>query len=74
MVGDGTMTGGRGADGCVVADAFAGPVKQQVILAPEWTVALDVAVRLERPAVDGSYFMLRLAIAVDLYLLSSPKR
>ena len=29
VVGHGPMTGGRGADGCVVSDAFAGPVKQQ---------------------------------------------
>ncbi len=74
MVGHGPMTGGRGADGCVVSDAFAGPVKQQVSLASEWTVALDLDVWIERRAVDGTYFRLRLAGAVDLDLLSSPKR
>ena len=73
-VGHGPMTGGRGADGCVVADAFAGPVKQQASLASEWTVALDLEVRIERRTVDGTYFRLRLAGAVDLDLLSSRKR
>ncbi len=74
VVGHGPMTGGRGADGCVVSDAFAGPVKQQASLASEWTVALDVEVRIECRAVDGTYFRLRLAGAVDLDLLSSRKR
>ncbi len=73
VVGHGPMTGGRGADGCVVSDAFAGPVKQQASLASEWTVALDVDVRIERRAVDGTYFRLCLAGAVDLDLLSSRK-
>ena len=31
VVGHEPMTGGRGADGCVVADAFAGPVKQHAL-------------------------------------------
>ncbi len=74
MVGHGPMTGGRGADGCVVADAFAGPVKQQASLASELTVALDVEIRIERRAVDGTNYRLRLAGAVDLDLLSSRKR
>ena len=74
VVGHGPMTGGRGADGCVVYDAFAGPVKQQARLASEWTVALDVDVWIERRAVDGTIYRLRLAGAVDLDLLSSRKR
>ncbi len=68
------MTGGRGADGCVVSDAFAGPVKQQAGLASELTVALDVEIRIERRAVDGTNYRLRLAGAVELDLLSSRKR
>ena len=74
VVGHGPMTGGRGADGCVVSDAFPGPVKQQARLVSELTVAHDVDVRIERRAVDGTFYRLRLAGAVDLDLLSSRKR
>ena len=68
------MTGGRGADGCVVYDAFPGPVKQQASPASELTVALDVDVWIERRTVDGAFYRLRLGGAVDLDLLSSRKR